>query len=188
MNRPRVIGIDPGFASIGYAEVVIGKRPEEDIVTRIGVIRTAKADTKRKVYAADDNIRRCREIVTELEAILSKSLGNKCICAESMSFPRNASAAAQVALTWGIITTLAEARKMPILQCSPQELKMVVVGSKSASKTEIQAVLDVKYPNVRGILLAAKVPNGQLEHAYDALGAIEACSTSTEFRLLRGMS
>lgn len=179
------LGLDPGFASIGYAVVEIGRH--SDRVVALGVIRTEKSDAKRKVLATDDNVRRCQEIIRALKTLFDK-MDPVVLCAESMSFPRNASAAAKVALTWGVITTLAltHTTQVPIIQCSPQELKKVVSGSKAASKTDVQDALLAKYSYLPSLL--GKLPKGQHEHAYDALGAIEACGSSQALQIYRSMA
>lgn len=58
------------------------------------------------------------------------------ICAESMSFPRFASAAAKMAMAWGGLVTTWYAP--PICQASPQEIKRALCGRADASKLDVE--------------------------------------------------
>jgi crossover junction endodeoxyribonuclease RuvC len=178
-----VLGVDPGFANFGYAVVELGR--ESDRVVKLGLIATKKDNNKRKTLAADDNVRRCTEIAHELVE-LTAHYDIVCVCAEAMSFPRNASAAAKVALSWGSIVTLAYVQSIPIVQCSPQQLKQAVCGDRSASKEAVQEVLQRMYSYAPG-LLTSVAPSAQ-EHPYDALGAVVAAKDSDVLKLARRMA
>ena len=180
-----VLGIDPGFASSGYA--VVGLLPEKEVVCLMGVIRTEKSDAKRAVLASDDNLRRARSIYNELERLCGVCGVVRVICAESMSFPRNASAAAKVAMCWGLIAALSQARGIPIVQVTPKQLKKALCQDGSASKEQVQEALRMRYnPQVLDDHLA-RVPRGQEEHPYDALAAVVACLDSDPIRMARKM-
>jgi crossover junction endodeoxyribonuclease RuvC len=183
-----VLGIDPGFASIGYARVLFdGERLE---VERMGVFRTEKSSNKRKVFASDDNMRRAREIHTFLCDLLREGPHGpvRAVCAETMSFPRSSSVAAKMAMCWGVLAGLSQQFDVPILQASPMELKNKVAGSKKASKEEVQAALEKRFGKSKLQKLCADVPASFFEHPYDALGAVVACSDSEVIRLARRMS
>lgn len=178
---PRVIGVDPGFASIGYAVVRI--EPEFEVVEALGVIRTEKSDAKRNVMASDDNLRRAREIYEAVRGILTPS--PFAICAETMSFPRNSGAAAKVAMCWGVIASLSAEKGIPVVQASPQEIKKVLCGARGASKEEVQEAVLKRYPeNVVLRELTGIIPS-QREHAFDAVAAVVACLKSDVMRVAR---
>ncbi len=110
----KLVCLDPGFASVGYAVLLC----EGDTVTlsRFGLCRTKKS-TDSEVYASDDNLRRAVEVSAALSALVTESsapaLG---FCVEAFSFPRNASNAAKVALTWGVLACLSESLAIPLWQ------------------------------------------------------------------------
>ena len=58
MTGVKVLGLDPGFASIGAAVFELSKTGE--VVSEVSVFKTSKSDKKRKVRASDDNLRRAR--------------------------------------------------------------------------------------------------------------------------------
>lgn len=180
--NPILVGADPGLAHFGFVVVALHATGEE--VLDLGIIKTEKSDAKRKVLAADDNVRRVRELVWTLDKVLGA--GTRAVCAESMSHPRGASAAGKLSLSWGVLVTLVHLRQLPILQASPQEVKRAVVGRKDASKEEVADALVARYGS--GIvrkLDEKKIPQGQREHAFDALAAVVASLDSDLMRLLR---
>jgi len=182
MKQAVLVGIDTGFASIGVAVVELGV--SSDHVVSLQVLRTEKSSAKKSILASEDNLRRAREISWELRKILHSDRYQVVgICAEAMSFPRNASAAAKVAMTWGVLSALSE--ETPIFQCSPQDLKLRVVGSKTATKEDVQASLIQRFGE--GIMKLLEAPAGQHEHAFDALGAVVACGDADQIRMVRKM-
>jgi Holliday junction resolvasome RuvABC endonuclease subunit len=194
-----VLGVDPGLRHFGWAMVALTGSTEQ--VYGMGVIKTVKSDNKRGLLVADDNVRCAREVATVLRSLTKFKGGIKAFCAEAMSAPRNASAAAKMAMTWGIVACLAEEKDIPIVQASPQELKKKVCDNKSASKEEVQKALTDRYGMFvtgRPVLplslmlepqapLLSDVPGGQHEHAWDALAAVVAGLDSEVVRLARRM-
>ena len=63
-----VLGIDPGFANVGYA--VVNLQASHDQVLAMGLIRTEKADKKAKTRASEDNLVRAKEIAQELATLI----------------------------------------------------------------------------------------------------------------------
>ncbi len=206
MSSAQILGIDPGFASLGYA--VLNLDATGPTVATLGVLRTAKTDKKHRVLAADDNVRRCRELALPLaQLMLSGAVGYvappagvagfvermrttstlSLVCAEKMSFPRNASAAAKMAMSWGMIVAYLHHHGLPLIQASPQDVKRRVTGSSSASKEEVQKALIKRFG--RGLLRMLKgIPEGQHEHAFDALAAAVACLDSEEGRIVQTLA
>jgi Holliday junction resolvasome RuvABC endonuclease subunit len=135
------------------------------------------------VLAVDDNVRRARELVVGLRDVM-RHFDVRAIAAESMSHPRNSSAAAKVALAWGVIVTLSEVAELPLLQASPQEVKHRVCQSKSASKDEVAFEVRRQLGNHIEDLLG-DYPDGLHEHAYDAAATALACMSSDVVRALR---
>lgn len=183
MDDIRALGLDPGLANCGYAEARL--LPDHNFgmeVVSLGVLRTKKSSAKKKVLAADDNFERARFISKEIKWMLDNRKIHV-LCVEAMSFPRNSSAAAKIAMVWGIIAALSVQYEIPVIQVSPQQLKISVCNNKSASKEEIEAELLAVYkPHPR---LFEGIPKSKREHAFDALGAINASLDSDIIRMLR---
>lgn len=176
-----ILGADPGFASFGWAVVKVTLT--EESVWDMGVIRTEKSAKKLNVLSTSDNIRRGREIAGRL-GDLYHNYWVDCVCAEAMSFPRSSSVAGKMCLSWGILIDKSRVWKVPIMEASPQAVKMAVCGNKSASKDAVQAALVKRYGAMvdRGL---GDLPTGQHEHAFDALAAVVACLDSDVIRMGR---
>lgn len=179
-----VLGVDPGFAAMGWCRFILGKTSESDKVLQLGVIRTQKSNKKANVLASNDNHRRIAEIFKLLFPLTAEI---SMMTAESQSWPRNSSSSAKVGMAWGVISSLTTLLDIPLLQMSPQELKKSVCGNKSASKEEIAEALIERYGIVIRDVLLKDVPPGQREHAYDALGSIVATLDGEEVKLARRM-
>ena len=179
--RATVVGLDPGFRNCGFAQIKLGSEEGIDKIelVQLGVITTQASDKKLNVMQCSDNVRCTRELYGELKEVLKDA---HIVCAESMSFPRNSSSAAKVAMCWGVIIALAERYGAVMLQRSPQEVKCAIVGRKSAGKEQVQEVLDRHFRKAQALLKL--VPAGRQEHAYDALAAAVSCLRSDEVRLL----
>ena len=184
-----ILGVDPGFANLGYAMVSLSADGTL-LPVNMGVFETDKSTAKRNVLASDDNVRRAREISRFLRDLLREgSLGPvRAVCAETMSFPRSSSVAAKMAMAWGVVASLSEELDIPILQATPQGLKLAVCEDRSASKEDIQKALEKRFGKKLLTSLVKETTPSKQEHPFDALGAVVACSDSEVLRLARRMS
>jgi Holliday junction resolvasome RuvABC endonuclease subunit len=187
MPYPVVMAIDPGFASFGVVlvQLALVGVPTEDTVVLMDVIRTKKSTKKTSVLASDDNYRRAKEIATRLRSLIN-TWNVVAICGESMSFPRSSSAAAKVALSWGVVADIAVQHQLPLVQASPQRIKAFVCGRANASKDEVACALNKLYPEI-GSLCATVTPS-EWEHPMDALAAFVACKDGEVLRMARPRS
>lgn len=175
-----LLGVDPGFAWFGWVAVRLESSGEELVAA--GVIRTRKSKKKSRTFAADDNVRRTRELSGVLRALVHQ-FRPPVICAERQSWPRNASASAKVAMAWGAMVCAAQ--DTPIRQVSPVELKAAVTGDRTAKKSEVEDAVRIRWPSFPELL--DDVRPSQHNHAYDAAGAVIACMDSEIVRALRAV-
>jgi Holliday junction resolvasome RuvABC endonuclease subunit len=182
-----VLGLDPGFAKIGWATTRLTANGVEPIA--MGLIQTKKSDKKLNVLASDDNFRRGKEIARALYDIATDTKDGKIytICAERKSFPRNASAAAKVAYCWGVMCLLSEITGIPLIQASPQQIKQKMCGKANASKAEVQEACRQHFGDEISNLVKG-IARSNIEHPYDALATVLACSDSETLRLARRMA
>lgn len=184
MSRPiKVLGVDPGFASFGYSIVQLFPKSEE--VLSVNVIRTKKSTKKQQVLVADDNFRRARAIAAMLSEVIAMHTP-AAIAAEAMSFPRNASAAAKVAMSWGILASIVEELQLPLVQATPQQIKKTLTGKTTATKEDVREVLLDRYTNEFDPFMES-TPAGQWEHGFDSVGAVVTCLDSDVLLMARGM-
>jgi Holliday junction resolvasome RuvABC endonuclease subunit len=180
-----IIGLDPGLATCGIAIVEL-ETPYSRVV-RLDVHRTAPSPKKQAVLSASDTLRRARELSAWLSPWLDTA---DAVAAERFSAPRNAGAAAKIGWAWGVIAAQTEARRLPVVQPSPQEVHRALCGSAQAAKTEVEAVCRARiraWPGTDDAIeeLEQSHPCSAHEHAWDALAVVLASLDSDLVRAIR---
>jgi Holliday junction resolvasome RuvABC endonuclease subunit len=104
------------------------------------------------------------------------------VCAETMSWPRNAATSARIGIGWGIL--IGRVGDRPMAQASPQEVKLAMGLARSASKEEVQQAVRERFG--RYAFDAAEIHPALFEHAYDAAAVVVACLENETIRMLRG--
>jgi len=122
----RIIGIDPGYAIVGYGvvEYVSGKFKTSDY----GAIRT---DAKTGFD------RRLEEIHLDLSQILDE-YKPQFMALEKIFFTTNQKTAIDVAQARGVIILTARTRGIEIVEYTPLQVKSAVTGYGKATKKQIQ--------------------------------------------------
>jgi len=179
-----VIGVDPGFANFGYGVMFLGTGVEW--ITEVSVIRTQKTNKKQNVKAAADNFRRAQEISKAFHKVVNK-VKPAAIVAETMSFPRNASVAAKMAMAFGVLADICYVYDLPMVQATPQEIKKYLCDNKSATKEAVQEALLGRYPGQFDAFMKV-VPRSKWEHGFDSIGAILTSLDSDVVRMARRMA
>lgn len=179
-----ILGVDPGFASFGWGVVSLNSLGEN--ILDVGVIRTKKSQKKLNVKATDDNFRRSQILAKALHKLIGQ-WKPIVVVAESVSFPRNASAAAKVAMAWGILSDLCVVYGLPMVQATPQEIKKFLCARQTATKVDIQRSLEDRYVG-QFRAFVDNHPATQLEHGFDAVGAVVTCLSSDVIRMARGLA
>ena len=181
MSSVRILGLDGGFACMGYGVIELSQASEK--ILDLGVIQTEKSDKKRAVRASDDNLRRARELAEHLELLMAR-YDIRAVACESMSFPRSASVAQKLGIAWGVVATVVHLRRLPVVQASPQEVKKKLCGKRDASKEDVQHALALRFEDA--FVERTRVMNkGVREHPADALAAVVACLDSDVIRAMR---
>jgi Holliday junction resolvasome RuvABC endonuclease subunit len=166
-----LLGLDPGLAACGWATVEYNWAAMA--VERIGTYRTTPSPAKLRISAAEDLVRRGLELASATDAAivdLDAAGDQVIICAEAMSYPRSASAAAKMAIAWGIICAVASHHRTRIVLASPRQIRAAIGVPPGGGKREVQRALEkqlgaIDWPRRRA----------DVEHAADALAAVVAC-------------
>lgn len=193
-----IVGIDPGFASLGWSIVKVSRDKNEYQFKLIdaGVISTKKASKRQKMLASDDLILRMRKIRSKLLALdyrapsSKKGRGavigggvdrisalNACayVASESMSWGfQGVRAHRQLGMAWGIITCVLDEVRRPLISVEPMVMKDYVTGDPKAKKTDVEeALVDREgFESLRTIL--DSYPKNKREHICDAIGVAMA--------------
>src|SRR3989344_3532758 len=113
-----VLGIDPGTATTGFAVVKRGNNNEKPKVIDFGCIIT------EPFYSPGE---RLKTIHAQIEKII-KDHKPELISIESLYFFKNLKTALPVSQAKGVILLAAAQKNIPVLEFTPLQMKMVVVG------------------------------------------------------------
>tara|TARA_R110000824_G_scaffold185510_1_gene366452 strand:- start:330 stop:896 length:567 start_codon:yes stop_codon:yes gene_type:complete len=178
-----VFGIDPGFASLGWAAIHFqndGASQPRFRCDGAGVIRTKK--TKEKIPLYRDNQDRAESIAQAL-LILTKEHSAILIAVEAESWTRTASDKL-LGIARGVIYGMARAGNYPLEQYPPQLVRKELIGKQAVSKTDLEDWLRANVKDLGTHL--DRLPKGQRNHAADAAGvAITAIRRGTTIKLLQ---
>ena len=125
----RVIGIDPGVATTGYA--IVERAGSRMRPVDFGVIRTA---------AGAPLATRLVDLRASLIAVIARTDPNAA-AVERLFFNSNAKTAMAVGQASGVALLSAAEAGVPVSHYTPSEVKQSVVGVGAASKRQVQAMV-----------------------------------------------
>lgn len=162
----RIIGIDPGLATLGYA--IIDRQGNSFIPRDYGCIRTgANMPVELRLLSI------YREATQLLEHWRPELMA-----VEQLFFNRNVTNAFLVGQARGICLLTAAKFNCPIAEYTPLQVKQAVVGNGKASKQQVGAM-------VKALLNLPEVPKP--DDVADALAvALCHCNRPPELRIRRG--
>ncbi len=158
-----VIGIDPGYAIVGYG--ILGYEGNKFTTITYGAITT---------NAGVDFCLRLKKIYDELTEILIKYKPDA-LSIEKLFFTTNAKTAIDVAQARGVIILAAKNLSIPVYEYTPLQVKQAVVGYGKAVKSQVMEM-------TRVLLNLKSVPKP--DDTADAL-AIAICHSHTNYSLLK---
>ena len=124
-----VLGIDPGLSRCGYGAV----RRDGSAFSAVacGVIRTPPGDDLPDRLAA---------LAAEMESLVAEQRP-RAIAVERVLFQVNARTAMSVGQASGLVLAIAGRERIPVVQYSPNEVKLAVAGDGAAGKEEVQVMV-----------------------------------------------
>lgn len=126
----RVLGIDPGLATIGFGIIEGPHRLKVDLVS-CGVIRTK---------AGVELHQRLLEVHQDVTALIAK-FSPEAAAVEQIFFNKNVQTAIAVAQTRGVILLACAQAGLPIAHYTPQAIKMSVIGYGKSTKHQVQQMV-----------------------------------------------
>lgn len=124
-----ILGIDPGFAIIGWA-IVEKKGSNLRLVTCDAII------TKK-----DQPIESRLKIIFDGMTKLLKEYSPDTVAIEQLYFATNAKTAIDVAQARGVIVLSCSMAKIPVVSYSPLAIKQTITGDGKADKRQVQFML-----------------------------------------------
>jgi len=130
----RVLGIDPGTASMGFA-LVEGDagRSDQAVLVECGVIRTRPptpmAERLGQIHAA------ISELIAELKP--------DCVAVEELFFSSNVTTALSVGQARGVVMLAAAQAGLDVAEYKPNAIKQCLTGYGAADKRQVQDMLRI---------------------------------------------
>lgn len=146
----RILGVDPGLASVGWGVLEYPKGGPQDVSW--GTIRTK---------AGEDLAQRLLYIARSLGDVITDTRPDA-VVVEELFFATNVKTAIVVAQARGAILLAAAEKGVPVFEYTPLQIKKAVSGRGGASKQQVQKM-------VATLLGLSEVPRP--DHAADALAA-----------------
>lgn len=142
MNVKRWLGLDPSIAAFGYA--VLQRSPEHFDCIDIGTWRTRIDGDDGKLA---DRARRVRELGMQLIALLEEHEPIEAVYVEGLALgmKTSRSTAQTLGRVRGLVEGICLVRGLEIAEVSPQTLKQVAAGNRSASKEEVARAVKQHY-------------------------------------------
>lgn len=130
----RVLGIDPGTATTGYALVEgLPGGSDEDCLHEYGTIRTTAGTP------LPERLRILHASLVEKIADLEPEV----VAVEELFFARNASTALLVGHARGVILLAAAQADLTVYEYKPREIKLALTGYGAADKLQVQHMLQL---------------------------------------------
>ena len=145
-----ILGIDPGYAILGYGAVEAERG-------KIRVIDYGVVETTPKMTFPE----RLERLYAGTKLLLERYRPDH-VAFEELFFYRNTTTALQVAAARGVAITAAQQAGRPLYEYTPMQIKQSVTGDGHADKLQMQTM-------VKLLLKLQKIPKP--DDAADALGA-----------------
>ena len=153
----RVLGIDPGFAIVGFGVVdYVGSKFS---VIDFGVVTT---------NAGDNIFDRLKLIYDDISELIKRTKPD-CVAIEELFFNTNTKTAITVAEARGILILAALNAGIPVFEYTPLQVKQAVTGYGRADKNQVQQMIKI-------LLNLEKIPKP--DDAADALAIAICCAHS----------
>ncbi len=157
MKNIRILGVDPGYAIVGFGIV------EYDTIN-FRLIEYGAVLTEAHIPFTE----RLNSIHTDIEFIFDKYRPH-CMAVEKLFFTTNQKTAIDVAQARGVTVLSAAKRNVPVFEYTPLQVKSAVVGYGKAEKKQVMEM-------TRQLLNLAHIPKP--DDAADAL-AVAICHGHT---------
>lgn len=173
----KVLGFDPAFAHFGAILADLNLTTLEIDIKRMELVNTEKRSGKG-VPVTGDRLRRGRELVAFVNGLYPEA---SLVFSEIPQGSQSATAATGLGIATGILCCC----PLPIVEVTPDQVKIAATGSKKASKDDMIKWSTEKYPHLdwktkkrQGIISYTSVN----EHCADAIGVIHAGIQTDQFK------
>jgi crossover junction endodeoxyribonuclease RuvC len=130
LESQRILGIDPGLATVGFGVIIAGARNHPVELVDFGIIQTP---------AKEEISLRLKTIHEDLSTVLDE-FKPQVVAIEKLFFYRMGNTIA-VAQARGIVLLVLAQYGLPYMEFTPAQIKQSVAGRGNAQKDEVQAAV-----------------------------------------------
>lgn len=184
-----VLGVDPGFASMGMAVLRLEEGADLPRCLHLQVVETKGTAKKlrRNLRVAADDLRRTRGLQEALAQVIEQHEPYALAYEVYQPFRAQGGNAWKAARAEGLVQGIGMDRGLHVMGFLPMDLKIQIVGKKTASKTEVAEALRIKIAHFGDRLDV--FPSTKQEHVSDAAGhALLALEELISMRKMLGVA
>lgn len=175
MSKIKIIGVDPSMSNLGIAKGWLDLTTLKWVVEEVELTKTEKGKSKT-VRKSSDDYDRGRLLY---EALSEAEKGAEIAFVE---MPIGSQSAAAMK-SYGMCIQLIASLDIPVIQVSPNQVKIHATGDRMATKEEMIAWAHGKFPDINWLQRGGKLTLNN-EHLADAIGAINAGMAEDDFKAL----
>lgn len=180
MGEIKIVGMDPSLRNWGVVRASLDVNTMEISVENMSIIQPAKEDplSVKTVRKNSDDLRRSKWLY---ERMIDQCKGASIAIAEVPVGSQSSRAMASYGICIGLLSTI----QIPLIQVTPNEVKLASVGKKTATKNEMIDWSYKKHPEADWKTRKSKgevVLINDNEHLADAVAAIYAGISTDQFR------
>lgn len=124
-----ILGIDPGFDRMGYGYIVSSSVGER--LLSYGCVSTSKEQTFGD---------RLLSLAEQLDELITQQKPD-CAGIEKLYFSTNVKTAMDVGQARGVIILALKRHGIPVVECTPQQVKLAATGYGAADKRQVQSMI-----------------------------------------------
>ena len=179
-----IAGLDPSLSNFGMVKGSLNMTTGAFIPSqRLLVETTSDKKNNKSVRKNSDDLNRCKLIHTQMTTFLE---GVALACVEIPVGSQSARAMASYGACVGLIASIT----IPLIQVTPNEVKIAAVSSKTATKIEMIEWATSLYPQIDWFKRTVKGVTSftnKNEHIADAVASIHAGVNTDEFMRLKAV-
>ena len=184
MTTMQIVGLDPSMSNFGIAKATLDLDTLKFTVDELIVVKTEPESDKKTRKVVRKNSEDLERAKLLYKGAMEHTESAWMSFAEVPVGSQSSRAMASYGISLGVLAAIAT--KMPMIQVTPTEVKVVATNCKTATKKEMIEAMMTKYPDAPWPMRKSKgvmVPiDGECEHLADAVAAIEAGLATDEFR------
>lgn len=180
----KINGFDPSMSNFGIAQCLVDPDTFEVEVVNL-ILHKTTSEAKKGVIKQSDDLRRAREVC----AAMTEASRHVALAVSEIPFMNPAGYALanwNAAMMVGVLASC----PVPLIQVSPQDVKMAAVGTRTAAKEEMIEWAVAKHPNANWLTMkrgGKLVPTAANEHLADAVAAVYAGMKTVQFQQAAAM-